>query len=100
MRCSPIGLVAKKAGGYRLITHLLHPPGLSVNEHIDDAFASVKYTNFDNAVTMIKTFGTGCLIGTMDIKSAFIGYCHAIMVILICSVSNFRTITSLSKWPQ
>ena len=71
MRCSPIGLVAKKAGGYRLITHLSHPPGLSVNEHIDDAFASVKYSNFDNAVTMIKTFGTGCLIGTMDIKSAF-----------------------------
>ena len=71
VRCSPIGLVAKKAGGYRLITHLSHPPGLSVNEHIDDAFASVKYSNFDNAVTMIKTFGTGCLIGTMDIKSAF-----------------------------
>ena len=71
MRCSPIGLVAKKAGGYRLITHLSYPPGLSINEHIDDALASVKYSNFDNAVTMIKTFGMGCLIGIMDIKSAF-----------------------------
>ena len=71
MRCFLIGLVAKKTGGYRLITHLSHPPGLSVNEHIDDAFASVKYSNVDSAVTMMKTFGTGCLISTVDIKSAF-----------------------------
>ena len=42
MRYSPTGLVAKKAGGYKLIKHLSHPPGLSVYEHIDDAFASVK----------------------------------------------------------
>ena len=47
---------------YRLITYISHPPGLSVNEHIDNAFASVKYSN----VTMIKTYGTGC---TTDIKS-------------------------------
>ena len=71
MSCFLIWLVAKKTGGYRLITHLSHPPGLSVNEHIDDAFASVKYSNVDSAVTMMKTFGTGCLISTVDIKSAF-----------------------------
>ena len=71
MRCSPIGLVPKKMGGYRLITHLSYPPGLSVNEHIDDIYASVRYSSFDNAVNMIKTLGKGCLIGTTDIKSAF-----------------------------
>ncbi|MBV2113348.1 MAG: hypothetical protein KUF82_20545 [Candidatus Thiodiazotropha sp. (ex Ctena orbiculata)] len=71
MRCSPIGLVEKKSGGYRLITHLSHPPGLSVNEHINDSFASVKYSNFDNAVSIIKSLGKGCLIATMDVKSAF-----------------------------
>lgn len=48
-----------------------HPPGLSVNEHIDDSVASVRYSDFDNAVSMIKTLGTGALIGKMDIKSAF-----------------------------
>ena len=71
MRCSPIGLVPKKLGGYRLITHLSFPPGLSVNEHIDDIYASVRYSSFDNAVNMIKTLGKGCLIGTKDVKSAF-----------------------------
>ena len=71
MRCSQIGLVPKKMGGYRLITHLSYPPGLSVNEHIDDIYASVRYSSFDNAVNIIKTLGKGCLIGTTDIKSAF-----------------------------
>lgn len=71
LRCSPIGLVEKKTGGFRLITHLSHPPGLSVNEHIDDSFASVKYSNFDNAVSMIQSLGKGCMIATIDVKSAF-----------------------------
>ena len=57
-------------GGYRLITTLSYPPGLSVNEHID-IYASVRYSSFDNAVNMVETLGKGCLIGTSDIKSAF-----------------------------
>lgn len=71
LRCSPIGLVPKKTGGYRLITHLSYPSGSSVNDGIDPAFASVKYSSFDNAVNMIKKLGKGALIGKMDIKSAF-----------------------------
>lgn len=56
---------------YRLITHLSHPPGLSVNEHIDDSFTSVTYSNFGNAVSLIKSLSKGGLIATMDVKSAF-----------------------------
>ena len=36
IRCSPIGLVPKKAPGeFRLIHHLSWPEGNSVNDHID-----------------------------------------------------------------
>ncbi|MEW8547777.1 MAG: reverse transcriptase domain-containing protein, partial [Candidatus Thiodiazotropha sp.] len=71
LRCSPIGLVPKKTGGFRLITHLSYPAGFSVNDGIDDAFASVRYSNFDNAVAMIKKVGKGALLGKLDVKSAF-----------------------------
>ena len=71
LRCSPIGLVPKKTGGFRLITHLSYPPGLSVNDGIDDALASVTYSNFDNAVGIIKMLGKGALLGKFDVKSAF-----------------------------
>lgn len=71
LRCSPIGLVPKKTGGFRLITHLSYPAGSSVNDGIDDALASVKYSNFDNAVAMIKKLGKGALLGKFDVKSAF-----------------------------
>ena len=69
--CSPIGLVPKKTGGLRLITHLSYPAGLSVNDRIDDALATVKYSNFDNAVGIIKMLGKGALLGKFDVKSVF-----------------------------
>ena len=71
LRCSPIGLVTKKTGDFRLITHLSYPSGTSVNDCIDQTFASVKYSNFDNAIAMIKKLGKGALMGKFDIKGAF-----------------------------
>ena len=71
LRCSLIGLVPKKTGGFRLITHLSYPAGSSVNNGIDDALASVRYSNFDNAVAIIKNLGQGALLGKLDVKSAF-----------------------------
>ena len=62
LRCSPIGLVPKKTGGFRLITHLSYPAGSSVNDGIDDALASV---------AIIKNLGQGALLGKLDVKSAF-----------------------------
>ena len=71
LRCSPIGLVPKKTGGFRLITHLSYPAGSSVNDGIGDALASVRYSNFDNAVAIIKNLGQGALLGKLGVKSAF-----------------------------
>lgn len=71
LRCSPIGIVPKKTGGFRLITHLSHPAGFSVNEYIDPCFTSVQYSSFDHTISIIQKLGTGALLGKMDIKSAF-----------------------------
>ena len=70
LRCSPIGVVPKKTGGWRLITHLSYPPSNSVN-YIDEQHTAVHYSSFHNAVSIVKKLGKGALIGKKDIKSAF-----------------------------
>ena len=71
LRCSPIGLVPKKTGGFRLITHLSFPPGNSVNSYIDPIHSSVQYSPFDHAIYLIQKAGRNALCGKHDIKSAF-----------------------------
>lgn len=72
LRISPIGLVEKKTPGeYRLIHHLSSPEGQSLNDFIDPDLCSVKYSSFDQAIHMIQDMGRGCLLGKLDIKSAF-----------------------------
>jgi len=71
LRISPIGLVPKKSGGWRLIHNLSHPLGNSVNSHIDPNLASVKYTSFDKVLNTICESGPKSLMGRMDISSAF-----------------------------
>jgi hypothetical protein len=71
LRCSPIGLVPKRTGGLRLITHLSYPKMFSVNDHIDETYTKVLYSSFDNVVTMIQKLGKNTLLAKMDIKSAF-----------------------------
>ena len=71
LRCSPIGIVTKKSGGFRMITHLSFPNGDSVNDFIDPALTSVHYSNFDTTISIIQKLGRNALIGKLDIKSAF-----------------------------
>ena len=72
LRCSPIGLVLKKTGGLRLITHLSHPPNDSINDdYIDTLYTKVTYSPFDNTVSIVKILGKSALMAKMDIKSAF-----------------------------
>ena len=71
LRISPVGLVQKSDGGCRLITHLSHPDGDSVNDGISDDLSSVSYTSFDTVVTMIMSLGKGAELAKRDIKSAF-----------------------------
>lgn len=71
LQISPIGLVPKPNGEWRLITHLSYPQGSGINDFIDPLHCSVKYTSFDNVIEMISNLGRGAEIGVLDIKSAF-----------------------------
>ena len=54
---SPVGLVPKSDGSWRLITHLSCPKGGSVNDGISDDLSSVNYTSFDTVVDKIFKLG-------------------------------------------
>lgn len=68
LRCSPIGVVPKKTGGFRLITHLSYPKENSVNDFIDERFTKVNYSSFDNIVNLVKRLGKGALCGKKRYK--------------------------------
>ncbi|XP_045188169.2 uncharacterized protein LOC123546048 [Mercenaria mercenaria] len=71
-RVSPIGVVPKKEpNSYRLIHHLSYPLGNSVNDFIGPNLATVQYSTFDQAVTMVRNLGQGCLMAKTDIDSAY-----------------------------
>ena len=72
LQCSPLGLVPKKQPGeYRLIHHLSYPNGASINDFIDDKLCKVKYSSFDDAISMISELNGQIFLGKLDIKSAF-----------------------------
>ncbi|XP_033738793.1 uncharacterized protein LOC117326238 isoform X1 [Pecten maximus] len=71
LRISPIGLVPKKSGGWRMITNLSYPKDLSVNDFINPDLATTSYTSFDKAIEMVLKLGKGAFLGKKDIKSAF-----------------------------
>ncbi|XP_052264881.1 uncharacterized protein LOC127867602 [Dreissena polymorpha] len=71
-RVSPIGIVPKKSPGqFRLIHHLSHHPGQSINNFIEPDLSSVSYCSFDDAVTLLLSIGPGTLFSKTDIDSAF-----------------------------
>ena len=73
---SPIGLVLKDNGKEkRLIFHLSHPKGSSINDGMPDEFCAVKYPEFEKAIRLCIKEGKGCKISTSDIKSAFRNLC-------------------------
>jgi hypothetical protein len=50
LHASPIGVVPKAYGGWRMKTHLSYPPSNSINHNIHPIHTSVKYTSFDTVV--------------------------------------------------
>ena len=69
---SPLGLVPKKAPGeFRLIHHLSHPRGSSINDGIPTDCSTVQYASVDDAVKIIVELGTHCFLAKTDVKSAF-----------------------------
>lgn len=72
LRVSPLGVVPKREEGkYRLIQHLSHPKGSSVNDGILSEDSSVTYVSFDRAVSLVRKAGRGALMAKSDIESAF-----------------------------
>ena len=69
---NPLGVVPKKhSGKWRLIMHLSHPQGHSVNDGIAIDEFSLRYISIDSASDTIMTLGKGCHLAKVDIKSAF-----------------------------
>ena len=71
LQVSPLGLVPKKDGDYRLIHHLSYPENASINYFIDSEQSSVKYSTIDDAAAIIAKLGRGTYLAKTDIKSAF-----------------------------
>ena len=70
--CSPIGLVDKKdTADKRMIMHLSHPKGKSVNSFIDPSVTKTQYQSFDLAVQLVAQHGRFCFMSKADEKSAF-----------------------------
>ena len=55
-----LGVVPKKeSGAYRMIQHLSHPPGVSINDGIPFEKASVQYQTINHAIDHVKNIGRG-----------------------------------------
>ena len=70
-RCSGLGFVPKKDGGWRTICDLSSLPGSSNNDYIDPLRFSLRYCSIDSAIAILNTLGPGALMGKMDLKNAF-----------------------------
>lgn len=71
LQVSPVGLIPKKDGDYRVIHHLSYPDHNSINDFIPPELCSVSYASIDDAAEMIHNLGQGALLAKSDIKSAF-----------------------------
>lgn len=71
IRCSGLGVVPKRGGGWRIIYDLSSPPGTSVNDFIDPNKFSLTYCTIDDAANMVLKSGKNCLMGKIDLKNAF-----------------------------
>lgn len=72
LQVSPIGCVPKKAPNeYRLIHHLSHPKGSSINSFVCDELATVSYASFDDAIKLLLNSGQNSLLAKTDLDSAF-----------------------------
>jgi hypothetical protein len=70
-RCSPLKTVPKKgnASRFRIIHHLSHPHGRSINSSTADWPCVL--AGFDTAVRMVRRLGRGCFLAKLDVKAAY-----------------------------
>ena len=71
LQCSPLGIVPKKDGTWRIIMDLSSPHGSSVNDNIPKEDYTLHYATFDQALTLIARHGQNALMAKLDIRHAF-----------------------------
>ena len=71
LRCSGLGVVPKKDGGWRLIYHLSASTNNSINDYIDLTTYSLQYSTIDDAIKICHEVGKGALLAKVDFKNAF-----------------------------
>ena len=71
LNISPLGLIPKKDGKFRLIHNLSYPPGNCVNEGIPEQFCTVQYQTLDHAIQIIQSLGREVYVAKADIQDAF-----------------------------
>ena len=70
---SPVGVIPKhnRPDKWRLIVDLSSPNGVSVNDGLNRAQCSIKYTSIDDAVAILRNLGRGALMAKLDLKDAY-----------------------------
>lgn len=71
LHISPVGVVSKADGGWRMIIHLSYPPFITLNNNTDPIHTTVTYTPFDRVIETISLVGKEAMISKCDIKSTF-----------------------------
>lgn len=71
LQCSPLGVVPKKDGTWRIIMDLSSPHGSSVNDFIPKETYTLHYATFDQALALVAQHGQNALMAKLDIKHAF-----------------------------
>lgn len=71
LRCSGVGVIPKKTGGWRMIMHLSAPTRSSINDGINKEEFTLRYSSIDDAVRLIQLSGPTSKLAKIDIKSAF-----------------------------
>ncbi|CAG2249858.1 unnamed protein product [Mytilus edulis] len=69
--CSPLGLVPKSDGKFRLIHDLSFPKDDSINLGIPMEYSAVSYDSIDNVVQLVKSYGQSCQMAKTDVENAF-----------------------------
>lgn len=77
---SPMGVVPKADGGWRMITHLSYPPNNSINSYIDPFHSKVKYTYFDTVIQTIGNSGQGTQLAKVDKKMPFVYFVFTLRI--------------------
>jgi len=84
LRCSPIGIVPKKTGGFRLITHLSYPIGQGINSYIDPYFSTVQYIlRLITPFQLCNVWGKMLFVQNLILNQR-LGFCLYTQVLLTC----------------